>query len=251
VGRAYRDLSEFERAYLVFRATIDASFINDVNISAVLEDEGQFLGSIDYQEDLWREYPDASEVSSMYFSISQALYLNAARAHELAKQERNIAIMRGGKPVRQDVRKPEKIAMLRETIRLLVSFMTLNPENPLSDDAAFSMANALLDLKQFDLVISSCERFKQHFTDSEFASGYQYMTALGQFWKHNYAEALQAAATVAEGDRVAAAYLMRAVHDGVPIQIPGMFSFVITGGLITRRVDYFDSLTFLRQTGQA
>jgi ketosteroid isomerase-like protein len=57
--------------------------------------------------------------------------------------------------------------------------------------------------------------------------------------------------TVAEGDRVAAAYLMRAVHDGVPIQIPGMFSFVITGGLITRRVDYFDSLTFLRQTGQA
>ncbi len=56
--------------------------------------------------------------------------------------------------------------------------------------------------------------------------------------------------TVAEGDRVAAAYLMRAVHDGTPIQIPGMFSFVVSGGLITRRVDYFDSLTFLRQTGQ-
>ena len=54
-----------------------------------------------------------------------------------------------------------------------------------------------------------------------------------------------------EGDRVAAAYLMRAVHDGTLVEIPGMFSFVVADGLITRRVDYFDSLTFLRQTGQA
>ncbi|MDG2908721.1 MAG: nuclear transport factor 2 family protein [Acidimicrobiales bacterium] len=57
--------------------------------------------------------------------------------------------------------------------------------------------------------------------------------------------------TVTEGDRVAAAYLMRAVHDGTLVEIPGMFSFVVADGLIKRRVDYFDSLTFLRQTGQA
>ncbi len=30
-----------------------------------------------------------------------------------------------------------------------------------------------------------------------------------------------------------------------------MFRFTVDDGLITRRVDYFDSLTFLRQTGQA
>ncbi|HIL25680.1 MAG TPA: tetratricopeptide repeat protein, partial [Verrucomicrobia bacterium] len=215
VGRAYRDLGEFERAFLVFRATIDASFINDVNVSAVLEDEGQFLGSIDYQEDLWREYPDTAEAGSMFFSISQALYLKAPTAHLLAAQERNVAIMRGGKPVRQAERKPERIAMLRETIRLLQSFMTLHPENPLADDAAFSMANALLDLKQYDLVIKTCGQFTERFPKSEFAGGYQYMIALGHFWKHNHPDALKAAEPVAKGksrDKNFAEYIIGQIH---------------------------------------
>ena len=42
VGRAYRDMGEYERAWLVFRATIAASFASDSHVSAVLEDEGGF-----------------------------------------------------------------------------------------------------------------------------------------------------------------------------------------------------------------
>ncbi|MCY2993570.1 MAG: hypothetical protein NTY19_37680, partial [Planctomycetota bacterium] len=38
VGKAYRDIGEFERAWFVFRATIDASYVNDSNVSAVLQD---------------------------------------------------------------------------------------------------------------------------------------------------------------------------------------------------------------------
>ena len=215
VGKAYGDLGEFERAYLVFRATIDASFINDLNVSAVLEDEGQFLGSIDYQEDIWREYPDTAEAGSMFFSISQALYLKAPQAHTLTTRENGIAILRGGKPVRQSNRKPERIAMLRETIRLLQRFMTLHPENPLADDAAFSMANALLDLKQYDLVIETCDQFKTRHPKSEFTSGYQYMMALGHFWKHNHADALKAAEPVATGeskDKPFAEYIIGQIH---------------------------------------
>ena len=56
---------------------------------------------------------------------------------------------------------------------------------------------------------------------------------------------------VVEGDRAAAAYVMRAEVEGTPIEIQGMMRLTITGGLIEHRVDYFDSLTFLRQTGQA
>ena len=56
---------------------------------------------------------------------------------------------------------------------------------------------------------------------------------------------------VVEGDRAVAAYVMRARVDGTPIEIHGVMRLTITGGLIERRVDYFDSLTFLRQTGQA
>ena len=54
-----------------------------------------------------------------------------------------------------------------------------------------------------------------------------------------------------DGDRVAAAYVMRATYQGAAIEIHGMFNFVVEGGCIRRRVDYFDSLTFLQQIGQA
>ena len=54
-----------------------------------------------------------------------------------------------------------------------------------------------------------------------------------------------------DGDRVAAAYVMRATYQGSAIEIHGMFNFVVEGGCIRRRVDYFDSLTFLQQIGQA
>ena len=54
-----------------------------------------------------------------------------------------------------------------------------------------------------------------------------------------------------EGDRVCAAYVMRARADGKPFEIRGVMRMKIRGGLITERIDYFDSLSFLRQTGQA
>ncbi len=56
---------------------------------------------------------------------------------------------------------------------------------------------------------------------------------------------------VVEGDRAAAAYVMRARVDGTPIEIQGVMRLTIRDGFIERRIDYFDSLTFLRQTGQA
>jgi ketosteroid isomerase-like protein len=56
---------------------------------------------------------------------------------------------------------------------------------------------------------------------------------------------------IVEGHRVAAAYVMRARYEGMPIQIRGMVRLIVRDGLITHRIDYFDSLTFLRQTGQA
>lgn len=57
--------------------------------------------------------------------------------------------------------------------------------------------------------------------------------------------------TIADGDRVVVSYVMRALYDGHPIEIPGMLDLVIVDGLIKRRIDIFDSLTFLRQIGQS
>ena len=185
VGRAYQDINENERAWLVYRAVISASFTNDAGISAVLEDEGRFLGSIDYQERVWREYPDTAEVTSAYFAISQLLYQKAPGAHELPKED--------------DV-KPEKIAMLTRTAELLGSFLALYPADPLADDAGFSLCNAMLDLKNHPLVVRLSTEFARTHAESELVPSFQYMTALGLFWQNQYGEALAAARVVADGD---------------------------------------------------
>ena len=56
---------------------------------------------------------------------------------------------------------------------------------------------------------------------------------------------------VADGSAVAAAYLMTATSDGHPIEVRGVMLFDIAGGEIRSRTDFWDSLTFLRQTGAA
>lgn len=222
VGRAYRDIGEFERAWFVFRATIDASYVNDSNVSAVLQDEGQFLASIDFQEDLWREYPDTPEVVASYFALSQLLYDQAPKAHEIAREERRLALRRGTTAVPAG-RVPNKIDMLRQTIRMLQSFLTLYPDSPLADDATFSMANALLELKSYPAVVSLAQVAAQRYPRSEFHSSFQYIAALGHFWQRDYARALAAARLVADGDskdRDFARYILAQVYhaQGQPVE---------------------------------
>ena len=49
---------------------------------------------------------------------------------------------------------------------------------------------------------------------------------------------------------VAVEYRMTATSDGRPIDIRGVMVMTVDAGLITRRTDYWDALTFLRQIDQ-
>jgi len=200
VGKAYQDIGENERAWLVYRAVISASFTNDASISVVLEDEGRFLGSIDFQERLWREYPDTAEVTSAYFAISQLLYQKAPEAHKLPKE---------------DNEQPNKVLMLKRTAEMLIAFLALNSMDPLADDAGFSLCNAMLDLKNYPKVVSLSNEFAKTYAKSELMPSFQYMTALGLFWQNQYGEALAAARVVAEGeskDRDFARYILGQIY---------------------------------------
>jgi tetratricopeptide (TPR) repeat protein len=196
VAKAYRDLGEHERSWLVYRAVITASFANDSGISAVLEDEGRFLASIDFQHELWREYPDTADVVTSHFALSQLLFEKAPNAHTLPKE---------------DGVQPEKVAMLKRTALLLSDFLALYPLDPLADDAGFSLCNCLLDLKDYAMVVDLSRTFAIQHAGSELAPGFQYMTALGLFWQNKNDEALAAARIVAEGeskDRDFARYIL-------------------------------------------
>jgi len=54
---------------------------------------------------------------------------------------------------------------------------------------------------------------------------------------------------ITENERVAARYRLTANFEGHPLDIPGVMLFDTRDGLIARRTDVWDSLTFLRQTG--
>jgi tetratricopeptide (TPR) repeat protein len=245
VGQAYRSIGEFERAWLVYRATIDSSFLTDSNISAILQDEGQLLGSIDFQESLWWQYPDTADVESSYFALSQLLYENAARAGELKDDTRRIRLRVPGQADPSPTEQPSRIGMIAEAVRLLHGFMTLYPRSPLGDDAAFSLANAYLDLKDFDTVIGLSEAYKSQFGDSEFTSSFQYMIALGHFWERNYEPALAAARVVADGDsrdRDFARYILGQIHhaQGDPARAIDWYTRVSTIYPDAREaIDYF------------
>ncbi len=257
VGKAFRGIGEFERAMIVFQATIDSSFINDSNISAILQDEGQLFASIAYQENLWREYPDTADSLASYFALAQLLYEKAPQAHLIAKEMRRLKawvleapvpapgavrpearVLEAPVPapgaVRPEARvleapvpapgavnghdpksAPTKIDMYKQSIDMLSTFVTLYPEHPLADDAAFSMCNVLLDLKAFDTVVKLSETFKKRYEKTEFVTSFQYMTALGHFWRRAYEPALAAAKVVADGeskDRDFARYILGQIY---------------------------------------
>ena len=213
VGKAYRLIGEHERAWLVFRATIDSSFVNDASLSATLEDQGQFLGSIEYMEGILLEYPDTSDVVSSHFALSQQLFDKAPKAHELKAEEDRRRRARGAKAV--ESADFDRIGLLKGSLDCLHQFLTLYPTDPLADDAAFSMANAYFALEDYKTVVTAAEGFRKVYPDSNFTTSFQYMAALGHFWQYHYDQALAAAAPVTDSeskDRDYARYITAQIH---------------------------------------
>ncbi|MET0145131.1 MAG: nuclear transport factor 2 family protein [Ilumatobacteraceae bacterium] len=56
---------------------------------------------------------------------------------------------------------------------------------------------------------------------------------------------------IAQDDTVAVEYHMRAVSEGHPVDVRGVMVLEVSGGLVRRRTDYWDSLGYLRQIGHA
>ena len=201
VGRAYRDIGEFERATFVHRSTIESSFVNDANVSATLQDEGKFLRSLGFMEELWREYPDTAATIPAYFALSQALY---------ARKDEQIQENREGKS--QTVTKRE---ILERTAKTLSQFLTFYPTNPLADDAGFSLANVLMDVEDFETAVQLCQLNQARYPESNLLSSFQYMEALGFFSLHAYEKAIGAATIVASSeseDRDFARYILGQIY---------------------------------------
>ena len=56
---------------------------------------------------------------------------------------------------------------------------------------------------------------------------------------------------LADGDRVVVAYTLHTAVNDHDVAVRGVMRFRVEDGLIAHRIDYWDSLVFQRQTGQA
>ncbi len=208
VGKAYHDIREYERAYLVYNATLEASFEEEAKVGGILEDQGQFLGSVDYMKKLWMDYHDSASVVQAYFGLSQALY---ARLSQLDELKNNLRL----KSNQKTVAPPTKEEILKETIDLLEEFLCFYSSSPQSDDAAFSLALAYLSLDNFEKVVQIASQSLQVYKEGDFLSSFQYMEALGHFSLGRYEKAVEQAKMVADGkskDKEYATYILGQIY---------------------------------------
>jgi tetratricopeptide (TPR) repeat protein len=201
VGPAYRKLGEFERAATVFRAALDGAFLEDAGLAVVLEDNGDFAGSVAFQEVLWSRYPDSRDVMDSLSGLAQSLSTRAPEAEKL--------------PVRRGQPKLEKVGLLGRSLGLLQRYATLYPEDEQADDVAFSMVNVHFALKDYPGMVAAATAGAERHAGGGFADSFKYMAALGYFWQGAFDKALAAAAPVANGegkDRDYARYVTAQVH---------------------------------------
>ena len=186
VGRAYRDIGEAERAYLVFRAIVEASYLEDAQVGEALRQRGRTLDATAYLVDLWRESPDTASITSDFFGLSQVVAGAAGRAFTDPALRRELA--------EAGVTRSE---LVLQSIRMVQVVLARSPKDPLADEASLSLLGSYLDLEDFDSVVKLAPRFAKLYPKSSFFDSFQYSEALGQFSLGQYDRAIDVAGAIA------------------------------------------------------
>ena len=187
IAAAYHELGEYERSFLVFRATVESSFNTEAAVPGFLEGQGEFVRSVAVMNRLLGEYPPEPYVAAAEFALSQRVYAKAAEA--------------AGDPKLRE-KKIDRVDLVAQALRMLDHFMTEYPEDPAADQAAFSTCNALLELKAYKGVIARATQFAARYPKSDYLDSFWYITAYGHFALGEDKEALAMAQKVAEARRL-------------------------------------------------
>ncbi|MDF1842279.1 MAG: tetratricopeptide repeat protein [Rubripirellula sp.] len=183
VARSYRELAEYERSYLVYRATVEGSFERENQVAGFLNARNEFARSVEIMEGLLRDYPRESYVATATYAVAQETYRRAPTVNGDAK------LKAAGLT---------RVHMIDSAIQMLDHFVTAWPEDPAADQASFALATALIDLEQFDTAIERCNQYADRYPDSRLIDSYWYITGYSHFELGNPDEALAMCRQVAE-----------------------------------------------------
>ncbi len=186
VGAAYHEMGEYERSYLIFRATVESSFMRESGVAGFLESQGEFARSVEVMGRLLREYPPEGYIASATYALAQRVYAKAPEAagdEKLRKQKIN------------------RVDLIRRARAMLEGFLTAYPEDPAADQAAFAAANSLLDLEAYQEASAACDRYARRYPQSDLLDSYWYMIGYCHFAAGEHQAALQMCRKVAEAMR--------------------------------------------------
>jgi uncharacterized protein YfaS (alpha-2-macroglobulin family)/TolA-binding protein len=186
VGAAYHDMGEYERSYLIFRATVEAAFNKDSQAAGFLESQGEFERSVAFMQRLTAEFPPEQYTAGAFYALAQRVYAKAAEAARDPKlREKRIG----------------KTELLQRCARMLDSFLTTYPDDPAADQAAFALANALLDMKSYAQAIERCERYARRYAQGDYLDSYWYVIGYSYFALGKPEQALEMCRKVVEAKR--------------------------------------------------
>ena len=183
VAKSYKEMSEYERSYLVYRATIQGNFERESQVTGFLNQRGEFLRSTQILEDLFRDYPGESYVAVATYALAQETYRRAP----LAKDDKRLT--------EQGV---TRVHLIDAAIHMLDHFVTAWPSDPASDQASFAIATALIDLDQYQSAIDRCRKYAARFGKSRLLDSFWYIIGYSYFELENHEEALKMCRRVAD-----------------------------------------------------
>ena len=166
VAAAYHEMGEYERSYLVYRATTESSFGRESAVAGFLEGQGEFLRSVSVMNRLLAEYPPEPYVAAATFALSQRVYAYAPQAATDQKLR---------------AKKINRVDLIAQALAMVDHFLSEYPDDPAADQAAFSEANALLELKAYKEVIARATKFAARYPASNYLDSFWYIVAYGHF----------------------------------------------------------------------
>ena len=204
VAAAYHEMGEYERSYLVFRATVESNFRRESTVAGFLEAQGQFVRSVDVLSRLLREYPPEGYVADATYSLAQHVYAKAP-TRPSPPPHRNAQAWRRWH-VRYRIRiAPEKINhvdLLHRAWAMFESFLTAYPDDPAADQAALADAGVLLDLKAYKDAAAACDLYAKRYPKSELLDAYWYVIGYCHFASGEHEAAIEMCRKVADTKRI-------------------------------------------------
>ncbi|MEM1009798.1 MAG: tetratricopeptide repeat protein, partial [Myxococcota bacterium] len=172
VGKAYAQQKEHERAMMVFRATLQALFLKELNIAKTLEQEGQHAEAYKFIEQLWWRYPDLQVTQEALYALAQSLYQYAERCNKITQYH-------------------EKANVFRQSKHLFTRFLWSYPDYPTADLAAYTKANIFMELKQYKQAVAYLRTIAKRFPNSQQLADIHYLQAYAHYLQRQYKDAQQ------------------------------------------------------------